>query len=530
MKSELDGKNDNTEIQKGEYKNTPYFHVAHAYDLKGKDKFLYRILETIPGILAWGTLITVILMSKFLPVWASLFIIVFDLYWLLKTAGISFHHYYNWRRMKHNIEVDWQEMLQNLRYEHVHHMVLLPFYQEGEDVLQTTFDALLKNDYDKEKLIIVLGAEERAGQEYIDLANSFKDKYQNDFGEIIVTVHPADLPGEIKGKGPNISWMAEQARVEILNKKDLDYEDVLVSAFDIDTVVWPKYFSCLTWNFLTTENPLQASFQPVPLYNNNLWEAPVISRVAAMSSTFWQMIQQERPEKLVTFSSHAIPFKVLYEANYWQRNMISDDSRIFWNLYLANDGDYRVVPISYPVSMDANLAPTLFATLKNIYNQHFRWMWGVESLPYILFGFIKNKHIPLRKKIKQAIIQLEGFWSLATNPVMILILGWLPIFLGGDAFRDTVLSYNLPKFTSILMNIALMGLILSAVISLTLLPPMPAEYKRKFWRKFVMVIQWILVPFTILVFGSLPGLHAQTRLMLGKYVGQFWVTPKHRKK
>jgi hypothetical protein len=110
------------------------------------------------------------------------------------------------------------------------------------------------------------------------------------------------------------------------------------------------------------ENPYKVSFQPVPLYNNNIWEAPALSRVAAMTSTFWQMIQQERIEKLVTFSSHSLSFKSLYEVGYWQKNMISDDSRIFWNLYLAHDGDYGVVPLSYPVSMDANLAPNFFKT------------------------------------------------------------------------------------------------------------------------------------------------------------------------
>ena len=161
------------------------------------------------------------------------------------------------------------------------------------------------------------------------------------------------------------------------------------------------YFACLTWHFLTAENPYKVSFQPVPLYNNNIWEAPALSRVAAMTSTFWQMIQQERVEKLVTFSSHSLSFKSLYEVGYWQKNMISDDSRIFWNLYLANNGDYGVVPLSYPVSMDANLAPSFFKTFKNIYKQHLRWMWGVENIPYIMFNFMKNKKIPLKKKIQQ---------------------------------------------------------------------------------------------------------------------------------
>jgi hypothetical protein len=304
---------------------------------------------------------------------------------------------------------------------------------------------------------------------------------------------------------------------------------VIVSAFDIDTVIGPHYFLCLTWHFLTTEDPHHASFQPVPLYNNNIWDAPAVSRVAAFSSTFWQMIQQERAEKLTTFSSHAISFKALEEVNFWQKNMISDDSRIFWNLYMANDGDYRVVPISYPVSMDANLAPTLWGTLKNIYRQHQRWMWGVESIPYILFGFVKNKRIPLRAKLFHTFIQIEGFWSLATAPLIIFLLGWLPILLGGDAFKDTVLSYSLPYITRNLMIIAMLGLILSGIIAFSLMPKLPPHLESKKRKHYFLAsLQWLLVPFTIVIFGAIPGLHSQSKLMLGRYMGEFWVTPKHR--
>ena len=76
------------------------------------------------------------------------------------------------------------------------------------------------------------------------------------------------------------------------------------------------------------------------------------------------------------------------------------------------------------------------------------------------------------------------------------------------------------------MIIAMAGLILSAMIFVSFLPERPKDVKKV--SKWHMALQWILIPFTITIFGAIPGLDAQTRLMLGKYMG-FWVTPKHRK-
>jgi hypothetical protein len=219
-------------------------------------------------------------------------------------------------------------------------------------------------------------------------------------------------------------------------------------------------------------------------------------------------------------------YKALRDIGFWQKNMVSEDSRIFWNFLLHYDGDYKVVPLSYPVSMDANLAPTFWGTAVNVYKQQRRWCWGAENVPYILFGFLKNKKISLGKKLRYSFFQVEGFWSLATNPLLIFLLGWLPLFLGGQEFNATLLSYNLPRITRMLMTVAMAGLIGSAIISLSFLPKRPVT--QRFRKFFYMVFQWVLIPVTILVFGAIPGLDAQARLMLGRYMG-FWVTPKHRK-
>ena len=508
------------------YVQSPYFHVGRASELeKRSDRALYRFFEMVPGLLSWGTILGSVLLSYFAPVVAAIFIIVFDLYWLLKTVYLSVHLYHNWKRTRNNMLINWHEMLVSLKHEDIYHMVILPFYSESYEVVSKTIEALFGVDYDLKKMIVVLAAEEKAGEHAYEVSSRAEKEYADKFGHFFVSIHPAGLPGEMPGKGSNIAYAAEQVRVNLLDLNNIDYKKVLVSAFDIDTVVYPKYFLCLTWHFLTASKPFQSSFQPIPLYNNNLWDSPALSRVVAGSGTFWQMSQQEMPEKLVTFSSHAVSFYTLHRVGYWQKNMVSEDSRIFWNAFMAHDGDYSVVPIAYPVSMDANLAPTFWQTLKNIYKQQRRWAWGSENVPYILFNFLKNKNISLRQKIRITFIQLEGYWSLATNPILILLLGWLPVVIGGRGFNQTILSYNLPYITQNLMILAMSGLMFSAFVFWTFLPEMPKNFSKT--RKVSMFFQWLFVPVTIFIFGAIPGLDAQTRLLLGKYMG-FWVTPKHR--
>ncbi len=501
------------------------YRTGKADDLSGKDYFQYRFWEILPGALSWGTLIGAVVASLFYPFYTAIFIICFDVFWLLKTTYLSLHLKGNWKRIKNHFHTDWNSRLVHFKYDHLYHMIMLPFYKEDQSIIEKTLISLIETDYNKKKFIIVLAAEERAGKEYHEVAALMKKKYGKQFGHFLVTIHPDGIEGEMAGKGSNITYAAEQARINILDKKKIPYDDVLVSAFDIDTIVYQQYFLCLTWMFLTSEIPFNTSFQPVPVFNNNIFEAPAVSRVVAYSGTFWQMVQQERQKRLATFSSHSIPFSTLYRAGYWQSNMVSEDSRIFWNCYMKFDGDYIATPMAYPVSMDANLAHNFRETMKNIYRQQRRWAYGVENFPYIMFNFSKNKKIPRWTKFKVFLIHLDGYWSLATNPLIIFLLGWLPIILGGRDFNSTMLSYTLPYITRDIMMITMSNLVLSSMVAVSLMPAIPEEGRKP--KKFYHIIQWLLVPITITVFGAIPALDAQTRLMFKKYMG-FWVTPKHR--
>ena len=573
-------------VAKKEVKSFPqvdYLKIGKASDLSNsKERAIYRFFEILPGGLCWTLLFFVVFFSWKKPVWVAIFIIFFDLYWLFRTAYFSFHLRGGYKKMKEYQKIDWIEKLNEIdiasvtraqrrveknecssstraqrrggfaelrsslaprfawadeapasatrlnikSWQDIYHLIILPIYKEPLEIVRESFKSLENSDWSKEKMIVVLGGEERAKKTAKKVAEEIEKEFGNKFFKFLITWHPTNLPGEIPGHGSNDAWATKQVKKLIIDPLKLPYQNIIVSFFDADTCVFPKYFSCLSWHYLTAEKPTRTSYQPIPLYLNNIWQAPPFSRVFAFSSTFWHTMNQERQEKLITFSSHSMSFLALFEVGFKQTNVVSDDSRIFWQCFLKYNGDYRVKPLYYPISMDANTAKNIFKTAVNIYKQQRRWAYGVGEIPYFLFGFLKNKKIKLSKKISLGFELIEGHLSWATAPILIFCLGWLPLVFGGTEFSQTLISYNLPKITSRILTISMTGLIISAYLSLLLLPPrLPAGRRFKY---LMFAFSWILVPVVTVFFTALPALDAQTRWMLGKYMG-FWPTEKIRK-
>ncbi|MFA5249241.1 MAG: glycosyltransferase family 2 protein [Candidatus Paceibacterota bacterium] len=515
-----------------------YLKIGTANDLEDRnERILYRLFEMLPGFLSLSVLAAAIFLSWKLPLAVAFFIIAYDIYWFIRSIYFSTHLSFGYRRMRAYEETDWLrelkennftkgEEMKESSWEDIYHLIIMPMYKEPLEVVRPAFLALKKSDYPKNKIIVVLSCEESARKVSAETVRKIEEEFKNCFLKFVVTWHPQGLPGEMSGHGSNDAWACHAAQKEAIDSLGLAYEKVVVSSFDVDTCVYPRYFSCLAYHYLTVEKPTRTSFQPIPLYINNIWQAPIVSRVFAFSSTFWHTMSQERPEKLITFSSHSMSFKSLAEVGFKQVNVVSDDSRIFWQCFLQFDGDYRTVPLYYPVSMDANAAGSFWQTMKNIYRQQERWAYGACEIPYFLFGFIKNKKIPLAKKLNLSWELIEGHVSWATSAILIFLLGWLPIHLGGNEFRHTMFSYSLPVVTSWILTFSMMGLWVSVYFSMIMLPPRPIDLGKN--KYLILALEWFLLPFVMIFFTSLPALNAQIRLMLGKYMG-FWVTPKSRK-
>ncbi len=524
---------------------TDYLKIGKATELSGKEYKLYRAFEMVPAVSSVATLLILIILSYFKPVWVAYFLIAFDVYWLLQVIYMAMYMISSYCKVQKNSKINWAEKCQTLtsddpklpddclarkgwRAQDLYQLVILPTYNEDVEIIRTALGSILNDGFPTDKMIVAVAMEERAGEEAHKRALAISEEFSSKFGHFIITFHPDGIEGEIKGKGANQAWCGKQVKVEIIDKENIPYDKILVSVFDIDTIVRKGYFFALSYKFLTVSSPYRSSYQPVPIYHNNLWSAPFFSRVVSSSNTFWQMMMQIRQEKLVTYSSHSMTWQALVDIGFWSTKMVSEDSRIFFHCLMHYKGDYRVEPLYIMVSMDITSDTSFSKTATSLYKQQRRWAWGAENVAYLIFNYLKIKESgPYKKKIlNQILIQIYGFHSWATSALIIAVIGWLPMLLGGDRFNSTVLSGNLPSISSSLMNMAMIGMVLSAIISNLLLPKRPKKYS--IWKSVSMIVEWIFVPVSIIIFGAIPCLDAQIRLALGKYMG-FWVTPKERK-
>lgn len=551
-----------------------------------KSRKIQRALEVIPGILTWVTLLGMVIFSFLFPLWVAVFIILFDIYWIFRTIFIAYYSIQGYRKLREGKKIDWWERCQNISdpekfkqalknkisamkasleeksftsfkerrilkreikikekyirevkrlekikdqiwdWREIIHVISLVTANESPEVIEPSVQAIADANFPNKQIIVLLGTEEREPAERrLEKVNYLKSKFQGIFRDFIVTTHEVK-DDEMKCKASNASFAARYL-VKYLKERNIDFKKVIFSNFDCDSVAHSQYFAALTYEYIIDPKRLQRSYQPLPMYHNNLWDTNAFVRVIVTGSSFWHIFQSTRPEGMVTFSSHSEPFNTLQKVGFWPVNMISEDSIIYWKCFSYYNGDYKVRPIYLPISLDAVQAETYWKTIVNQYKQKRRWAYGIENFPVVMRAIIPNKKISFIKKFKVALEMLEGHHSWATSSIILAILGWLPLILGGDAFNQSVLAHNLPFMTRYLMTLAMFGLVVSMSLSFLLMPPRPKKYSR--WKNVYMLLQWILVPVIAPILGSMPSIDSQTRIMLGKYFGEFWVTEKIRK-
>lgn len=514
----------------------------------------YRLWEIFPGATSWTILLLPFILSFLNPTLFAVFILAYLLIWFCKGMAMSLRSIQGYRMLTRQQKLSWDLLLDDLeqqkivhphanspKWHHrnvaripeyplfckpseVYHAIIIATYNESRDTLEPTIQSVIDSKFDMDKVILYLAYEERGGSEVEKQAEKLMSDFAHKFKYAVAVKHPQDLEGEVIGKGGNITYAGRELQ-KYLEKSKIDPEKVIVTTLDADNRPHPWYFAALTYTFCSTEDPRYVSYQPIPLFLNNIWDAPSPMRVIATGNSFWNIVLSLRPHMLRNFSSHAQSMAALIDTDFWSVRTIVEDGHQFWRTYFRYDGKHEVYPIFIPIYQDAVLAATYRKTLKAQFIQIRRWAWGASDIAYVASkGFRRGNKVPFLDLMAKFGRLVEGHISWATASLLILVAPLVPVVIQPKNF----VANQLPQMASTIQTIALTGIFVSLLLSLKFLPPRPARYKRH--RNIFMVLQWLLLPITTLLYNTAAAIYSQTRLALGKYLGKFDVTEKAVKK
>ena len=528
----------------------------------GKRTKKYRFFEMLPGLLSYGAIILLIILSIVNPVLASIYLLTIILVAFVKTIAISYRVVSGHRNMERASRVDWsgrlldlespkesysrlrdvpsgallyKQHLENLRFMsaaeeghfpkpgNIYNALIMPAYNESIEVIEPALKSVLETTYDKTRLIVVFAYEERGGAEIDKTAHILKEKYGKNFHSFHIVKHPKDLPNEVVGKGGNITYAGKWLQ-RYLQHEGIAFSDVIVTTMDCDNKPHKHYFDYLTYEYITREDRKHLSFQPICLFTNNIWDVPAPMRVVATGNSFWNIISSMRPYSLRNFASHAQPMSALVEMNFWSTRTIVEDGHQYWRSYFYFNGNYEVVPMFVPIYQDAVLSNGYVKTLRAQFIQLRRWSYGASDVAYVGNNvFNKDRKVRFLPSLARFIRLLDGHVTQACIALIVAFGGWAPLVLNGEAARS-VAAHQLPDTVSLIQQVAMVGILVLIFVSFKLLPPRPERYKKR--RNILMVMQWALMPVIAIVYSSMASYNAQTHLLLGKYLDKFDVTEK----
>ena len=528
----------------------------------GKRTKKYRFFEMLPGLLSYGAIILLIILSIVNPVLASIYLLTIILVAFVKTIAISYRVVSGHRNMERASRVDWsrrlmdlespkesysrlrdvpsgallyKQHLENLRFmsaaeeghfpkpSNIYNALIMPAYNESIEVIEPALKSVLETTYDKTRLIVVFAYEERGGAEIDKTAHILKERYGKNFHSFHIVKHPKDLPNEVVGKGGNITYAGKWLQ-QYLQHEGIAFSDVIVTTMDCDNKPHKHYFDYLTYEYITHEDRKHLSFQPICLFTNNIWDVPAPMRVVATGNSFWNIISSMRPYSLRNFASHAQPMSALVEMNFWSTRTIVEDGHQYWRSYFYFNGNYEVVPMFVPIYQDAVLSNGYVKTLRAQFIQLRRWSYGASDVAYVGNNvFNKDRKVRFLPSLARFIRLLDGHVTQACIALIVAFGGWAPLVLNGEAARS-VAAHQLPDTVSLIQQVAMVGILVLIFVSFKLLPPRPERYKKR--RNILMVMQWALMPVIAIVYSSMASYNAQTHLLLGKYLDKFDVTEK----
>ena len=482
-----------------------------------------RAVEVLTGALTWALLTSPVWGAALAPTQLIVFLLLFNAYWLYKSANMAISGLIGYRRLLEGERRDWLGACRAVPgWERIHHLVMIPTYREPVELLEAMLEHLAAQDFPRENVSVVLAFEAR-DPDAQERAERLIAQFGGQFAHVWATFHP-DREGELHGKSSNLAFSVRWAERTLVDDLGYERQDVVVTVCDADSRVHPKYLSALTTMFLTHPARRYRIWQPALMFYSNIWRIPAVARISAGLYSVWQLSRLVAGYKLVTQSTYSLSLATCAEVGYWDVDVIPEDSRMFFKLFFAlgHEQEVRVEPIFLPVLADAAEGPSFWKTLVNHYRQTRRWAWGASDVAYVVPRAIERGAVPLWARLRRVTFYAEEHICWPTH--------WFLLTLGAKLIPYLAPDYSPPP-PMMLLTAASSWLLMACLPCLALVvwidhhlrPPRP-EPSSWGWD-LVDVATWLLLPVVGLVLTALPAVDAHTRLLLGRYL-HYQVTEK----
>jgi hypothetical protein len=476
--------------------------------------FFRRWLEMIPGVLTWALV--------FIPVIGIIFSLtsilvgyftILVIYWLYVSSRFVYGLWIGVKRTKRDLNIDWISKVKKeypKEYNELKYVLIYPIHSEGLKTIEPSVAGWANSDVDTGKISLVVAIEEKHAQKCIENFEYIKEKYGNHFREIVYYIHPANIEGEVNGvKGANINW-ATRNFVNKVHKRCEDTHNYLLFTFDCDQIPHRKYMSAITYKYLNSTNQYHQFFSSaVHTFNNNIWRVPISVRAYSSSLTLtvlhgWTVMKNSKD----TWSSYAVNLKTVDEVNYWCPDIENDDTAFYWNAKIRFNGDFTGEEVYIPTYNDAVENENYVKNHQSLYDQQYRWGWGIIVFPITLAGLFYNQEISFKKR-------LGILWSLLDNQVLLLNVVYLIIGI-------PIVSFFYTNFTQLQSLLPYLLVYISLGATLLYIPiiflrrqliPIPSGWTS--WRHIRDILETLYISVNMITFGFVPYLHAQTMLLIG---------------
>jgi len=508
---------------------------------KNQDK-VTRFFEILLGLSTWITLTSPVWLGFLYPPAIVYLLAFFTIYWFYISLKHSLGLYFAYKRYIKELKIDWWDECKLLDFsklpekktlpsslKSVKHFILVPVVNEPLQVISSCINAIVKQTFPTEQVVLVYTMEEKFCKEMITKLETAVGPYKNKFYKFLYYIHPAGIEGEAIGvAGANRTWGAKHAVLDLIHLKE-NIRDYIFSTIDADHVLHPQYLSRLTHLYLNTDKRDNHYYSTaVHLFNNNLWKVPTMMRIEANAITLgalsnWANHKTHSTE--ATFSSYSASLQTLIDADYWDVKLGVDDTIFYWRAFFARNGDFDGVPHFIPYSADAVQGSTYWDSYKSLYKQLLRWGWGAIDFPLSMSEFLINNRISLDKKITWVFKHIERRIILI-NIVYLITFGFQIVTFVNPNVKQTTFAYSLPDVMSFILTIALIFILPATYYRFKLSDPMPKNWP--FYKKILGYLEGPMVILNMLTFSFFPFIEAQTRLMLGKKMKDLYFTPKVR--